>query len=81
MKLDGQTLAREKDQYILDLKRQIDMIKMELDSQKNRHNEVSQKLDGYRNKNRRAVRGLQMALHILRGSDIAQEQQEEDSEE
>lgn len=81
MKLDGQTLAREKDQYILDLKRQIDRIKIELDSQKNRHEEASHRLEGYRNKSRRAVRGLQMALHILRGSDISQEQPEEESEE
>ncbi|MDE0518477.1 MAG: hypothetical protein OXH36_02825, partial [Bdellovibrionales bacterium] len=67
MKLDNQTLAREKDRYILDLKRNIDKMKMDLDSQKNKYNEVSQKLEGYRNQNRRVTRGLQMILHIARG--------------
>ena len=81
MKLDNQTLSREKDQYILDLKRQVDKIKMDLDNQKNRRHEISQRLDEYRNKNRRAVRGLQMALHILRGNDLSPGRQEEQSEE
>lgn len=77
MKLDNQTLAREKDQYILDLKRQIDKLKMDLDSQKNKYNEKLQQLEGYQNQNRRVTRGLQMILHIARGSDVSQEQQQE----
>ncbi|MDE0119400.1 MAG: hypothetical protein OXM55_05270 [Bdellovibrionales bacterium] len=78
MKLDNQTLAREKDRYILDLKRNIDKIKMDLDSQKNKYNEVSHKLEGYRNQNRRVTRGLQMILHIARGSNLSSEQKMEE---
>lgn len=81
IKLDGQTLVREKDKYILDLKRKIDIMKMDLETQKNKHNEVSQKLEGYRSQSRRAIRGLQMALHILRGSDFTDMEQREDSSE
>ena len=36
IKLDGQTLAREKDKYILDLKRKTDIMKMDLETQKNK---------------------------------------------
>ena len=74
MKLDNQTLAREKDQYILDLKRQIDRMKMESDTQKNKHNEVSNKLEGYRNQNRNVVRGLQVVLNVARGANAPQEE-------
>ncbi len=74
MKLDNQTLAREKDQYILDLKRQIDRMKMESDTQKSKHNEVSNKLEGYRNQNRNVVRGLQVVLNVARGSNAPQEE-------
>ena len=81
MKLDNQTLTREKDQYILDLKRQLDRLKMDLDSQKSKYNEESQKMDRYRDQHRNATRGLQMVLHILRGSDFSQEQQEIKKEE
>ena len=81
IKLDSQTLAREKDKYILDLKRKVDIMKMDLDTKKNKHNEVSQKLEGYRSQSRRAIRGLQMALHILRGSDFTDREQQEDSSE
>ena len=82
IKLDSQTLAREKDKYILDLKRRIDRMKMDLDSHKNRYDEISQKLEKYRDQSRRAMRGLQMALHILRGNNFPNvERQEESSEE
>ena len=81
MKLDSQTLVREKDQYILDLKRQIDRIKMDLETQKNRHTEAEQKLKGQKSQTRRATRGLQMALHILRGNDFSLNEGETDKEE
>lgn len=80
MKLDNQTLAREKDQYILDLKSQIDRLKIDLESQKNKNNETSQKLETYQNQNRRVTRGLQMILHIARGSDTSHYQESEDKE-
>ena len=77
MKLDNQTLTREKDQYILDLKRQLDKLRIDLDSQKNKYNEQLQKLEKYQNQSRRVTRGLQMILHIARGSDVSQEQEQE----
>ena len=81
IKLDTQTLVREKDQYILDLKRQIDKIKIDLETQKNRYTETEQKLKGQKNQTRRATRGLQMALHILKGHDFSLEEKEIEKEE
>ena len=81
MKLDSQTLVREKDQYILDLKRQIDRIKMDLETQKNRYTETEEKLKGQKSQTRRAARGLQMALHILRGNDFSIEEKTTEKEE
>ncbi len=75
MKLDSQTLAREKDQYILDLKRQIDRMKMDSDTQKSKHNEISNKLEGYRSQNRNVIRGLQMILNVAKGGNMPQEAQ------
>ena len=68
MKLDNQTLVREKDQYILDLKREIDKMKMDFDSQKNKHEEILRKLESYRSQNRRVTQGLQVILGISKGN-------------
>ena len=80
MKLDSQTLIREKDQYILDLKRQMDRIKMDLETQKNKYNETQEKLKGQSHQTRRATRGLQMALHILKGNAFSSEDREKEQE-
>ena len=71
MKLDNQTLSREKDQYILDLKRNIDKMKMDMESQQNRYDEISRKLEEHRSQKRRVTRGLQMILHISRGNELS----------
>ncbi len=80
MKLDSQTLIREKDQYILDLKRQMDRIKMDLETQKNKYNETQDKLKGQSHQTRRAARGLQMALHILKGDPFSAEEKEQETD-
>ena len=80
MKLDSQTLVREKDQYILDLKRQIDRMKIDIETQKNKYSETEQKLKGRVSQTRRAARGMQMALHILRGNDFSLENKESEEE-
>ena len=67
MKLDEQNSSRNKDKYILDLKREIDRIKMDSETQRNRHNEQIQKLEENRLQNQRIVRGLRMVLDIARG--------------
>ncbi len=72
MKLDNQTLAREKDQYILDLKRNIDRMKMDLDGHQDKHNETLRKIEKYRNQNRHVTRGLQTILNIARGNESSQ---------
>ena len=64
----------------MDLKRQIDKLKMDQENQKNKYNETMQKLEKYQNQNRQVSRGLQMILHIARGSDVSQDQQQEDKE-
>ena len=46
-----------------------------MEIQKNKHNETLQKSEKYQNQNRRVTRGLQMILHIARGSDASYDQQ------
>ena len=75
VKLDSQTLTREKDRYILDLKRQLDRLKMDLDRQKDRYNEVRKDLDHFRSQSRRALRSLNMSLDILRGEHLSQDEE------
>lgn len=77
VKLDSQTLTREKDRYILDLKRQLDRLKMDLDRQKDRYNEVRKDLDHFRSQSRRALRSLNMSLDILRGEHLSQDEESE----
>ena len=80
VKNDSHVLIREKDQYILDLKRQIDRIKMDLDRQKERFNEVKQELEHFRGQSRRALRSLNASLDILRGESLSEEESEESEE-
>ncbi len=80
VKLDSQTLTREKDRYILDLKRQLDRLKMDLDRQKDRNNEVRKDLDHFRSQSRRALRSLNISLDILRGEHLSQDDEEHEKQ-
>ena len=71
MKRDNQTLLREKNQYILDLKNQLDIVKREGDMQKKKFENNVLKLESYKNQSSRAARGIKMALNILKGGEFS----------
>ena len=69
MKLDNQTLIREKDKYILDLKRDLDKLRIDKERQLEKYEEASKQLESYKGQNRRVLHGLKMIMHISRESD------------
>ncbi len=75
MNLDGQILSREKDKYILDLKRKLDRIKIDLKIQQSKYSDIQQDLDRLRDQSRKAVRSLSFALNILRGGQLLQDEE------
>ena len=76
VKVDSQILVREKNSYILKLKQQIEHSKMDLDTHKDKYSELQQKLEEHLEQSRRAVRGIQMVTHILKGRSLLQEEDE-----
>ncbi len=80
MKLEQNTLSREKDRYILDLKRQMNRLTMDLENEKRRGGENIHQLESIRTQSRQAVRALQMALNVLRSGHGFLEDEEEKKE-
>ncbi len=76
VKVDSQTLVREKNRYILQLKQQIERSKMDLNTHKDKYSELQQKLEEHLEQSRRAVRGIQMVTHILKGRSLLREEDE-----
>ena len=76
VKVDTQTLIREKNRYILQLKQQAERTKMDLDTHKNKYSELKQTLEEHSEQSRRAVRGIQMAAQILKGHSLSQNDEE-----
>ena len=77
IKVDSQTLVREKNRYILQLKQQMERSKMDLDTHKNKYSELKQTLEEHLEQSRRAVRGIQMIMHILKGHSVSQDEIEQ----
>lgn len=69
MKLESTTLARNKDETILDLKRRIDHLTSDLDNYRVKGQELFKTLDQKQDTMRRVVRALRIALSILEGED------------
>jgi hypothetical protein len=69
VKMENQALIRSKDEMILDLKRQIDQITIELESYRNKGQELNQQLGQKQETLSRTVKALRLALSLLEGSD------------
>ena len=76
VKVDSQTLVREKNRYILQLKQQMERSKMDLDTHKSKYSELKQTLEEHLEQSRRAVRGIQMVMHILKGHSVSRDETE-----
>lgn len=69
MKLEGQAVIKNKDEVALDLKRKIDQLNFELDNYRNKGKELNRVLDDNRERVRRTVKALRLALSMLEGDD------------
>lgn len=76
IKVDSQTLVREKNRYILQLKQQMERSKIDLDTHKNKYSELKQTFEEHIEQSRRAVRGIQMVMHILKGHSVSRDETE-----
>lgn len=69
LKVENSTLLKTKNETILDLKRSIDQLNLELESFRNRGQELNKKLENKQEALRRTVKTLRLALAMLEGSD------------
>lgn len=69
VKMEGQTLVRSKDEYILELKRQIDQLNLEMESFRQKSQESVKLLANKQDTLRRTVKALRLALSMLEGDD------------
>lgn len=67
VKLESTALARNKDEVILDLKRQIDQSAIELDNFKSKGQELNRQINEKQETLRRTVKALRLALTMLEG--------------
>ena len=58
---------RNKDEMILDLKRQIDQLSMELESYRTKGKDLNKQLEGKQETLSRTVKALRLALTLLEG--------------
>src|SRR5690606_17266616 len=69
VKVEGSALVRSKDEMILDMKRQIDQLNMELENYRNKGQELNQRLHEKQEMLRRTVKALRLALTMLEGGE------------
>ena len=67
IKVEYATLVRSKDQSILDLKRQIDKMSVEVENYRNKCQDLSQHIASQEERIRRTVKALRLALNQLEG--------------
>jgi len=72
VKMEGQALIRSKDEIILDLKRQLDQLTIEMDNYRNKGQELNRVLSEKQDLLRRTVKALRIALSMLEGDEAAQ---------
>jgi len=70
IKMEGKALLQNKDEMILNLKRQIDQISMELESARNRFQESIKVLSQKQGVLRRTVKTLRLALSLLETEEV-----------
>lgn len=69
VKMESQALVRNKDEIILDLKRQLDQVNLELDNYRNKGHELNKQLADKQDMLRRTVKALRIALSMLEGDE------------
>lgn len=69
IKMEGAALVRNKDEIILDLKRQVDQLNLELDNYRNKGQELNRQLSDKQDMLRRTVKALRIALSMLEGDE------------
>lgn len=69
IKMEGTALVRSKDEMILDLKRQLDQLTLEMENYRNKGQELNKQLGDKQDMLRRTVKALRLALSMLEGED------------
>jgi predicted nucleic acid-binding Zn-ribbon protein len=67
LKMESSALVRSKDEYILDLKRQVDQLTSETDNYRNKCQDLYKQIESSREQFKRTVRALRIALAGLEG--------------
>ena len=68
-KMESSALVRSKDEIILDLKRQLDQLNLELENYRNKGHELNKQINDKQEMLRRTVKALRLALSMLEGDD------------
>jgi len=71
VKMEGSALIRSKDELILDLKRQMDQINLELSNYRTKNQELNRQTNDKQEMLRRTVKALRLALSMLEGEEEA----------
>ena len=69
VKMEGQALIRSKDEMILELKRQMDQLTLELGNYRTKNQELNRQTNDKQEMLRRTVKALRLALSMLEGED------------
>jgi hypothetical protein len=75
VKMEGAALLRSKDEMLLDLKRQVDQLNLELNNYRTKNQELNRHMNEKQEILRRTVKTLRLALSMLEGDAAAIEQQ------
>lgn len=67
---EGDVVITNKDEMILDLKKQMDQLHFEMDSYKNQARELNAQIQGQKEQIRRGTKALRLALTLLENEDI-----------
>ena len=67
VKMEGSALVRSKDELILDLKRQVDQLSLELENYRTKGQDLNKQLGDKQDMLRRTVKALRIALSMLEG--------------
>jgi len=71
VRMESAALIRSKDELILDLKRQMDQLNMELENYRTKGQELNKSINDKQEMLRRTVKALRLALSMLEGEDEA----------
>lgn len=69
VKMESQAVVRSKDEIILDLKRQLDQLNLELDNYRSKGHDLNKQLSDKQEMLRRTVKALRIALSMLEGDE------------